>query len=159
MAENTLGQRLKQCIDKTGKSQKEIAALIESSPVLISNIISGKRGLGPDIQKRLRNIGFDVDWILTGRIADDSTYQKGELLAKYFIPNANKVRKVIMESDITDDGIHVSVYAAAQQQYTVHELPVRKVADDVDELETIYETNKPVQRAEKVAATAIKHKK
>lgn len=121
MKENLIGQRFKQLIDKTGKSQKEIAKLLDTSAVFISNIVSGKRGLGPDIQRRLRALGFDVDWVLTGRKEVLTDEARGTLLAKYYLPNTTKVKKVIVDTDVTEDGISISIFSLAES--VVYELP------------------------------------
>lgn len=160
MTDNSIGLRLKEWIKESGKSQKEIAELLNTSQVVVSRLQSGVRRPGVDIQERLRALGADIDYIMTGRREVQSAQQKGELIAKYFIPNPSGIKQVVMESVIDTQGINISVYAVAKADYALHEVPVRKVAEpDAEEIETIYELNKPVQPSEKVAATAIIHKK
>lgn len=116
MIDIQIGIRFRQWIESTGKSQKEIAVLLDTSPVVISNLVSGKRRIGPDIKRRLEESGADVDWILTGRQKDVSELEKGRVLAKYFIPKQYGVNKVVAESQTTDEGYNVTVYEVLEQK-------------------------------------------
>lgn len=65
-------QRLEQWIKSTGKRKSIIAQELGISAAQLSQLLNGRDGLGRIMQERLRSVGADVDWILTGR-SDNET--------------------------------------------------------------------------------------
>lgn len=153
MEDNSIGRRFKQLIGNAGKSQKEMAELLKTSTVLISNIVSGKRGLGPDLQRRLRELGFDVDWVLTGRRDITDGAKKGAFIARYIIPGHNKV---VIETNETSEGIVIDVYAQLSDAKTdekVFSLVAEKVEEYVEIKQEVIPA--PVSKVLPAAATSI----
>jgi transcriptional regulator with XRE-family HTH domain len=59
---------------KVGESygwKGRFASLLGISNQYLSNILVGRQSIGPAILERLRKLGCDIDWLLTGEIGDD----------------------------------------------------------------------------------------
>jgi transcriptional regulator with XRE-family HTH domain len=51
--------------------KSRFAQLVGISNQHLNHILSGRQKIGPAILERLRRIGCDIDWLLTGEIGDD----------------------------------------------------------------------------------------
>lgn len=153
-SENQIGQRLRQWLDSTGKTQKEIAELIGSSQVLISRLLSGARRPGRDIQERLKEIGADIDWIMTGRKEVKEEGYKGELLAKYFIPNVKGLVKLKVETEKTNEGFEIRVYELYPHAKDI----IHDTEPDAVHVELTYDLDAQPQPIRSIAATPLLYK-
>lgn len=66
-------QRLSEWVKSTGKKKHEVAAMLGILPQQLSQVLSGRDGLGKTMQERLEKAGADVPYILTGRKPEDTT--------------------------------------------------------------------------------------
>lgn len=155
-----IGQRLKEWIKSTGKKQKDIAAELGISAAQLSQYIIGDYKPGWNFLEKLESIGADSDWIMTGRKKDESTIEKGRVLAKYFIPKQYGVNKVIADVKSDDDGYNVTVYEVIEQK-SVMAKAAEPTVDYGDEVESIPQVivGRLKQPLRTVAATPLYHKK
>ena len=155
-----IGKRLKEWIRSSPYTQIEIAQKVGVTPVAISNYIKGSYLPKKQFLDGIKALGADTDYILTG-IKGNQSEIKGDLIAKYFIPNVRKIKKVLVDTEVNDDGISVSIFAPAET--VVYDLPSTTqtlvAENDAEPLETYYDTNSRAVRQDKAAASPIYHKK
>lgn len=68
-AERQIGQRLRDFGDGHYNSLVEFARALEISPQQLNAYVSGQRIPGNAMQSRLRDLGCDIEWLMTGKRA------------------------------------------------------------------------------------------
>lgn len=151
--------RLEEWVLLTGKRKREVAELLGMSPQQLSRLLSGADNLGTNMQSRLETAGVDIDWIMTGRKAHEQNPPdaKGEMIARYFIPQTKGLRSIVVETEKSDEGFTISVYGTAT---AIHTLPkpaanTPQFENDIHEMDMEFDTPPPPVRIKKAAATPV----
>lgn len=105
--------RLKEWVESTGIKKKDIAEKLGCSSQMLSDYLHGRANIGFSMQSRLRELGADVDWIMSGRKASLAlNLVRSELLAEFTV-----IAKDSQDIDVEyekngDDRYTIKVYAA-----------------------------------------------
>lgn len=91
-----LAERLKLVRDSLGKSQKDMALLINSSLSALQSYESGRQFPGGKVFEALARMGFDSNWLLTG----EGEMKRGEVV----YPLGESLKNGLIINDDSDDG-------------------------------------------------------
>lgn len=156
-----ISDRLQQWIKSTGLRKSQIAEQLGISAAQLSQLLSGRDSFGKVMQERLRLIGADTDWILTGRSDFNNGAERGSMIASYFFAD---LKDVVIDKECKEDGVYVKIYKIATKidEDYVPKIDLRLVADRIEEYVEIKQEviPAPVPKVVAAAATSIhKHTK
>ena len=78
-----IAARLRHFGEERYRSMAEFARALAMRPQALHSYLSGRSKPGPSIQKKLRSVGCDVEWLMTGRKSESPpglTREQAELL-------------------------------------------------------------------------------
>lgn len=102
-----LAERLKLVRDSLGKSQKDMALLINSSLSALQSYESGRQFPGGKVFEALARMGFDSNWLLTG----EGTMHRPK--ANGHVANGNNI---IQGAHIDAEDVHLTVHQVKEAQ-------------------------------------------
>lgn len=94
-----IGQRLKDFGLSHYPSLKAFAEALDVPQSTLSNYLAGDRTPGNKLQSKLRDLGCDIEWLMTGKKGTDGKGKKPEAFVAFHAPDGidPEVKKVIQK--------------------------------------------------------------